>query len=147
MTTPAIVPQSRVQTISPPEIPVSQPSARTNQTTLDICIQHIASEKPNYISLYLHPVSYDITSHLIGSITKTSYCLDIPLPNWKKILEETLDINNLTTHRIHTIQTLLNPPKEIYPYVFPLNLYQKIGQMLTPHFPPPFWEKLQKANK
>ena len=137
----------RIQTISPPPIPVYQPSRRMNQTTLDICIQHITSPKPEYIGLYLHSISYNIDSYLIGSIGKTSYSLDIPLENWKRILEETLLANNLTTQMIKSIKTLNNQPKEMYSYIFNLNLYNKLGQMLMPHFLPPFWDKLHKNNK
>jgi|GEM_PF-4568917 len=147
MATPATIQQSRVETISPPKIPVSQPFVRTNQTTLDICIQHITTEKPEYISLYLHSISYPIQSYLIGSISKTSYSLDIPLDNWKRILEESLLVNNLTSQMIKNIQTLRNPPKEMYSYVFNLNLYSPLGKMLIPHFPPPLWEKLYKGNQ
>ncbi len=148
MTAIAIAQTAWVQPISPPPIPVNQLSPRMNQTTLDICIQHINSVKPQYIGLYLHSISYDINSYLIGSIAKTSYCLDIPLENWKRILEEALMTNNLTSQQIKNIQTLNNPPKEMYTYLFNLNLnvYNKIGQMLDP-FLPPFWDKLHKANK
>jgi hypothetical protein len=144
MAPPATAQASRTQTISPPPIPVSQPSPRFNQTTLDICIQHITSEKPEYISLYLHSVSYDITPYLINSIAKTSYTLDIPLENWKRVLEQTLLENKFTSKLIHGVPSLRNPPKEIYSYIFPFYLYQQIGQMLMPHFPPPFWDKLKK---
>ncbi|OGY53544.1 MAG: hypothetical protein A2912_03675 [Candidatus Buchananbacteria bacterium RIFCSPLOWO2_01_FULL_40_23b] len=141
----SIVQAPRIQTISPPTAPVYQPSPRMNQITLDICIQHITSPKPNYIGLYLHSISYDIDAYLIGSIAKTSYCLDVPLDNWKRILEETLQANNLTPQMIKNIQTLNNPPKEIYTYLFNLNLnvYNRIGQILDPFFPP-LWDKLHK---
>ena len=142
----SIVQAPRIQTISPPTAPVYQPSPRMNQITLDICIQHITSPKPNYIGLYLHAISYNIDSYLIGSIGKTSYSLDIPLDNWKNILEETLLAHNLTPHLIKSIKTLNNQPKEIYSYIFNLNQYTPIGKMLMPHFPPPFWDKLHKKN-
>ncbi len=135
------------QTMTPPPPRPGQGVVRRDSTTLDIClVQLLVSSQIEYIGLYLHPTEILFEKYLLGmNKGQTNYQLDIPVEKWKRVLEETLASNNLTSLK-KDVQTLRNPPQEMYAYVFDFKHYRQVGQMLMPDFPPPFWDVVNKKR-
>ena len=134
------------QTITPPPLRAGQGVVRRDSTTLDICILQMAPDQKLCLGLYLHPTEILLNDYLIETTKgRTSYVLPIQVERWRGILEQMLVGHNLTSVQLQW-DTLRNSPEMMYAYLFGTEHYRRVGQMLMPDFPPPYWDVMNKPR-